>query len=64
MQRADVRKQFRNEARRELLEGWRKHSCETVSGIQLVRDSSPAGFSVRVTLYGRADKRTADRAAT
>ena len=36
--------------------------CETVSGIQIIRDNSPAGFSVRVTLYGTADQRIADRA--
>jgi len=36
--------------------------CETVSGIQIIRDNSPAGFSVRVTLYGQAEERVADRA--
>jgi hypothetical protein len=36
--------------------------CETVAGIQIIRDNRPAGFSVRVTLYGKADKKTADRA--
>ena len=36
--------------------------CETVAGIQIIRDNTPAGFSVRVTLYGKADKKTADRA--
>jgi len=36
--------------------------CETVTGIQLIRDSSPAGFLVKITLYGRADKKIADRA--
>ena len=35
--------------------------CESVAGIQIIRDNS-AGFSVRVTLYGRAHKKTADRA--
>jgi hypothetical protein len=35
---------------------------ETVSGIQIIRDNSPAGFSVRITLYGQADKKRADRA--
>ena len=29
---------------------------------QIIRDNSPAGFSVRVTLYGTADQRIADRA--
>jgi hypothetical protein len=36
--------------------------CETVAGIQLIRDNSPAGFSAKITLYGRADKKVADRA--
>jgi hypothetical protein len=36
--------------------------CESVSGIQIVRDNSPSGFSVRVTLYGQATKKIADRA--
>ena len=36
--------------------------CETVAGIQIIRDNTPAGFSVRVTLYGKADEKTADRA--
>jgi hypothetical protein len=36
--------------------------CETVGGIQIIRDNSPAGFSVRVTLYGEADEKIADRA--
>jgi len=36
--------------------------CETVAGIQLIRDNSPACFSAKVTLYDRADKKVADRA--
>jgi hypothetical protein len=36
--------------------------CETVAGIQLIRDNSPAGFLAKITLYGRADKKVADRA--
>jgi hypothetical protein len=36
--------------------------CESVSGIQIVRENSAAGFSVRVTLYGQADQKIADRA--
>jgi hypothetical protein len=36
--------------------------CETVAGIQIIRNNTPAGFSVRVTLYGNADVKTADRA--
>jgi hypothetical protein len=38
--------------------------CETVSGIQIIRNNTPGGFSVRVTLYGKADERLADRAMT
>jgi hypothetical protein len=36
--------------------------CESVSGIQIIRNNTPAGFSVRVTLYGKANEKTADRA--
>jgi hypothetical protein len=36
--------------------------CETVSGIQILRNNTPSGFSVRVTLYGKADMKIADRA--
>jgi hypothetical protein len=36
--------------------------CETVGGIQIIRDNTPGGFSVRGTLYGKADKKIADRA--
>jgi hypothetical protein len=36
--------------------------CETIAGIQIVRENSPGGFSVRVTLYGKADQKIADRA--
>ena len=35
--------------------------CETVAGIQLIRENSPAGFSAKITLYGRADKKVANR---
>jgi hypothetical protein len=38
--------------------------CETVAGIQIVRNNGPGGFSVRITLYGKADARLADRAMT
>ena len=48
--------------RKECLEAIRQWpGCETVSGIQIIRDNSPAGFSVRITLYGEADERIADR---
>ena len=36
--------------------------CETIAGIQINRENSPGGFSVRVTLYGKADQKLADRA--
>jgi hypothetical protein len=36
--------------------------CETIAGIQIVRDNSPGGFSVRVTLYAAADQKIANRA--
>jgi len=49
--------------RKECLEAIRQWpDCETVSGIQIIRDNSPAGFSVRITLNGEADERIADRA--
>jgi hypothetical protein len=32
-----------------------------IRGIQIIRENSPGGFSVRVTLYGKANKKTADR---
>jgi hypothetical protein len=49
--------------RKDCLEAIRQWpGCETVSGIQIIRDNSPAGFSVRITLYGEADPRMADRA--
>jgi hypothetical protein len=50
--------------RKECLEAVRQWpGCETVSGIQVIRNNTPGGFSVRVTLYGKADQKTADRAA-
>ena len=49
--------------RKECLEAVRQWpGCETVGGIQIIRDNAPSGFSVRVTLYGKADKKIADRA--
>jgi hypothetical protein len=49
--------------RKECMEAIRQWpGCETVSGIQIIRDNTPSGFSVRVTLYGEADERIADRA--
>jgi hypothetical protein len=51
--------------RRECLEAVRQWpGCETIAGIQIVRSNVPGGFSVRITLYGKADARLADRAMT
>ena len=36
--------------------------CESVAGVRLIRNNSAAGFSVKITLYGHADKKVADRA--
>ena len=49
--------------RKECLEAI-KHwpGCESVGAIQIIRDKMRGGFSVRVTLYGQADRKTADRA--
>jgi hypothetical protein len=45
--------------RKECLEAVRQWpGCETVSGIQIIRENSPGGFSLRVTLFGKADKKT------
>jgi hypothetical protein len=49
--------------RKECLDAVRQWpGCETIGGIQILRDATPGGFSVRVTLYGTADKKIADRA--
>jgi hypothetical protein len=49
--------------RKECLEAVRQWpGCESVGGIQIIRDNTPGGFSVRVTLYGTADEKTANRA--
>jgi hypothetical protein len=49
--------------RRECLEALRQWPrCETVAGIQIIRTNKPGGFSVRVTLYGQANSKIADRA--
>jgi hypothetical protein len=51
------------ELRKQCLEAVRAWpGCETVGGIQIIRDQTPGGFSVKVTLYGKADRKTADRA--
>jgi hypothetical protein len=49
--------------RKECLEALKQWlGYETVGGIQIIRDNSPGGFSVRVTLYGEAHEKIADRA--
>ena len=49
--------------RKECLDAVRQWpGCETISGIQILRENRPGGFSVRVTLYGAADQKIADRA--
>ena len=49
--------------RKQCLEAVRQWpGCETIGAIQIVRDKTPGGFTVRVTLYGKADRKTADRA--
>jgi hypothetical protein len=35
---------------------------EEQHAFQIVRDNTPSGFSVRVTLYGQADEKVANRA--
>lgn len=50
--------------RRECLNAVRQWpGCATVAGIQILRENSPGGFSVRVTLYGNANQKIANRAA-
>jgi hypothetical protein len=49
--------------RKECLDAVRQWpGCETIAGIQIVRHGAPGSFSVRVTLYGTADKKIANRA--
>jgi hypothetical protein len=49
--------------RKECLEALRQWpGCESVSAIRIIREETPGGFSVQVTLYGKANKKTADRA--
>ena len=49
--------------RRECLNAVRQWpGCESIGGIQIIRTTKPGGFSVRVTLYGKAKIRLADRA--
>jgi hypothetical protein len=49
--------------RKECLETIRQWpGCESIAGIQIIRDSKPGKFSVRITLYGNANVKMADRA--
>jgi hypothetical protein len=49
--------------RKECLEAVRQWpGCESITGIQIIRNSGPGRFSVRITEYGNADVRTANRA--
>jgi hypothetical protein len=51
--------------RKECLEAVRQWpGCETVGGIQIIRNNRRSGFSVRITLYGDAGPTVADRAMT
>ena len=49
--------------RKECLEAVRQWpGCETIGGIQIIRSNRPGGFSVRITMYGKAQVKTAERA--
>jgi hypothetical protein len=49
--------------RKECLDTVRQWSgCESVAGIQVLRSNAPGRFSIRITLYGKADAKIADRA--
>jgi len=49
--------------RKDCLEAVRQWpGCETISGIQIIRGNRRSRFSVKITLYGKADPSTADRA--
>jgi hypothetical protein len=49
--------------RKECLDAVRQWpGCESVAGIQIIRSNKSGGFAVRVTLYGKANSRLADRA--
>ena len=50
--------------RKECLETLRQWpGCESIAGIQIIRDSKPRKFSVKITLYGNANVRMAKQAA-
>ena len=49
--------------RRECLDAVRQWpGCETVGAIRIIREKMPGDFSIQITLYGKAQKKTADRA--
>lgn len=49
--------------RKECLQAVRQWpGCESIGGIQILRGRRLASFSVKITLYGTADVKTADRA--
>lgn len=51
-----------NDLRRMCLEAVKQWpGCETIAGIQIIR-ASRRKFAVRITLYGKSEKRVADRA--
>ena len=41
---------------------WQWPGCESIAGIQILRDKRSGSFSIKITLYGTADVRSADRA--
>ena len=49
--------------RKECLQAVRQWpGCKSITGIQIIRNNRPGRFSVRITLYGKANVKTADRA--
>ena len=51
--------------RKECLDAVRQWpGCETVGAIRIIRNKTPGSFSIEITLYGKAPKKTADRAIT
>ena len=51
--------------RKECLDAVRQWpGCETVGAIRIIRNKTPGSFSLQITLYGKAPKKTADRASS
>jgi hypothetical protein len=49
--------------RKECLDAVRQWpGCESVAGIQILRGKRPGSFSVKITLYGNAEVKRANRA--